>query len=57
MVTMTRYIAYAAKMRDADDPVSFEVWDAEVAEVTAPEEAVQPVDPTQREAQTDSWPP
>jgi hypothetical protein len=47
MVTMTRYLAYAAEMRGSDDPVSFEVWDASVAEVTAPEGDAEPVDPTQ----------
>ena len=57
MVTMTRYLAYAAEMRGSDDPVSFEVWDASVAEVTAPEEDAEPVDPTQEGRSVDSWPP
>lgn len=53
MVTMTRYIAYAATMRGAEDPISFEVWDADVAEVTAPEEGAQNVDPTPRDQLAD----
>lgn len=53
MVTMTRYLAYATVMRGADDPVSFEVWEADVAEVTAPEEGAQPVDPTPRDQLAD----
>lgn len=57
MVTMTRYLAWAASTRGAEEPVSFEVWDADVAEVSAPEEGVQPVDPTQADQPADSWPP
>jgi hypothetical protein len=60
LVTMTRYLAYATVTRAADDPVSFEVWDAGVAEVDAPDpgEADQgAVDPTLTGRSADSWPP
>lgn len=37
LVTSVRYMAWAAVMRDEEHPESFEVWDATVLEVTAPQ--------------------
>ena len=34
-ITMTRYLAYSAMMRGDQEPISFEAWDAMVAEVSA----------------------
>lgn len=45
-LTMTRYLAWAAIQRGDEDPVSFDVWDAMVAEVTADEGAETVADPT-----------
>lgn len=44
-LTMTRYLAYATIMRGDEEPVSFDVWDSMVAEVSA-EEAPEALDPT-----------
>lgn len=57
MVTMTRYVAYKCEMRGSESPVSFEVWDDSVAEVTAPDQEAEAADPTQEGRSAGSWPP
>jgi hypothetical protein len=44
-LTMARYLAYSAIHRGDDEPMSFEAFDAQVAEVSAPEQA-ESLDPT-----------
>jgi hypothetical protein len=44
-LTMARYLAYSALNRGDENPVSFEVFDAEVAEVAADEDP-RLLDPT-----------
>jgi hypothetical protein len=51
-ITMARFLAYAAITRGDDDPISFEAFDATVAEVTASEDPAT-LDPTLPARSTD----